>query len=142
MQLEDFYPIVVTDKLLECRDFYVRLRLAFDAVAGEMTGHRLAALRPGGRVIVYGALSGALCSVVPRQLIFEGKSVEGFWLVQWVRHLGRPGLLRLALSTQRLLGAELQSAVRARVSLDEAPEAIRTYTANMPGGKILIAPAG
>jgi uncharacterized glyoxalase superfamily protein PhnB len=24
MQLQDFYPIIVTDKLLECRDFYTR----------------------------------------------------------------------------------------------------------------------
>jgi catechol 2,3-dioxygenase-like lactoylglutathione lyase family enzyme len=34
MQLEDFYPIVVTDKLVECRDFYVRLfglRVGFQA---------------------------------------------------------------------------------------------------------------
>lgn len=24
MQLQDFYPIIVTDKLFECRDFYAR----------------------------------------------------------------------------------------------------------------------
>ena len=34
MQLQNFYPIVVTDKLVECRDFYVRffaLEVAFEA---------------------------------------------------------------------------------------------------------------
>ncbi len=123
-----------------CRDLSVTL--AFDAVAGEMTGHLLAALRRGGRVIVYGGLSGAPGAADPAPLIFEGKSIEGFWLVDWIRRLGRVGVLRLALSTQRLLGAELQSVVRARVSLEKVPEAIRAYTANMTGGKILIAPAG
>jgi hypothetical protein len=34
MRLDDFYPIIVTDKLVECRDFYVRffdLAVAFEA---------------------------------------------------------------------------------------------------------------
>ena len=34
MRLQDFYPIIVTDKLVECRDFYVRffdLEVAFEA---------------------------------------------------------------------------------------------------------------
>lgn len=122
-----------------CRDLSVTL--ALDAVAGEMTGHLLAALRRGGRVIIYGGLSGALCAVDPRHVIFEGKSLEGFWLAEWVRGIGRIGLLRLALSTQRLLGTELQSAVRARVSLEEAPEAIRAYVSDMTLGKVLITPA-
>lgn len=34
MQLQNFYPIIVTDKLVECRDFYARffdLEVAFEA---------------------------------------------------------------------------------------------------------------
>jgi len=106
-----------------------------------MSGRLLAAMPPGGRVIVYGLLSGAPCAAAPGQLIFQAKSVEGFWLAEWVRRLSRVGVLRLALSTQRLLNAELQSTVHARISLDEVPEAVRAYTGDMTRGKTLIIPS-
>src|SRR5205823_3371184 len=59
-------------------------RLAFDAVSGEITGHLLSALQRGGRVVVYGMLAEGPCQFEPRQVVFEGKSVDGFWLVYWI----------------------------------------------------------
>ena len=41
MQLQDFYPIIVTEHLLACRDFYRRwfeLEVAFEASPGRRCG--------------------------------------------------------------------------------------------------------
>jgi hypothetical protein len=41
MELEASYPVVVTDKLIECRDFYIRrfgFRIVFEAVSRSGAG--------------------------------------------------------------------------------------------------------
>jgi catechol 2,3-dioxygenase-like lactoylglutathione lyase family enzyme len=46
MELEASYPVVVTDKLIECRDFYVRwfgFRIVFEAVSRSGAGAEPAA---------------------------------------------------------------------------------------------------
>ena len=116
--------------------------VAFDPVAGEMTGRVLAAMPRGSRAIVYGSLSGEPCSVRPEQLLYEGKSVEGFWMVRWVAERGFLARLRIASQVQRLLATDFKTEVRARVPLDRAAEAIAAYKHDMTGGKVLIVPGG
>lgn len=55
-------------------------RLATDAVAGELTARVLGALPPGGKVTIFGGLSFEAARAMPGQLIYENKSVDGFWL--------------------------------------------------------------
>jgi len=104
-------------------DFDTRLRdlshqlgatLAFDAVAGEMTGRVLAAMPHGGRAVVYGALSDSNCTVLPGQLIFKQKRIEGFWLPDWNSRLNIIARWRTAFLIQRLLATDLQTEVHAR----------------------------
>jgi NADPH2:quinone reductase len=116
------------------------VRLAYDAVAGEMTGHLLDALPRHGRVVVYGAITVEPSSLNAGNFIFRDQRVEGFWLASWVAKRNPLQLLRLSLSVQRLLGGELQSTVQARVTLAQAPAAIEQYAANMTRGKVLIVP--
>jgi len=59
-------------------------RLAFDSVAGPMTGQLLKALPEGSKVSVFSALSNENVQVGPDQYIFENKSVDGFWLGPWL----------------------------------------------------------
>ena len=94
----------------------------------------------GQRVLVYGALSGITCRAIPGQLIFGQKSIAGFWLSEWVRKLSVPRLLMTGFAIQRLLGAELQTTVRARVSLDDAVAELQAYKSEMTKGKVLIVP--
>ena len=122
-----------------CRE--LRVTVAFDAVAGEMTGRVLRAMRKGGRVIVYGALSQEGCLLDPRSLIFEGKRAEGFWLSEWLRSLGIFSRLMTARKVQKLLANELRTEVRARLPLESASEGLREYVSNMTGGKVLFVPA-
>ncbi|HEV3468275.1 MAG TPA: zinc-binding dehydrogenase [Pyrinomonadaceae bacterium] len=124
------------------RELCARLRatVAFEAVAGELTGRVLRAMPEGGRAVVYGALSQAGCVVDPRSLIFESKRVEGFWLSQWL--LGRNALRRILVAgkVQRLLAGELKTEVRARLPLERAAEGLRRYQREMTGGKIILVP--
>jgi len=130
-------------------DFQAQLRetfrslgvtLALDAVAGEMTGRLLAAMPPGGRVIVYGGLSKSACMADPRQFVFEKKGIDGFWLTDWISEASVAGLLKTALSVQRLLSTDLQTAVWACVSLEDAVDGLESYMKEMTKGKILIVP--
>jgi NADPH:quinone reductase len=117
-----------------------RATVAFDAVAGEMTGRVLRAMPKGARAVVYGALSQEGCVVDPRSLIFEGKVVEGFWLSEW---LGRRSALRkflVARKVEEMLRGELKTEVRARLPLEEAAAGLRAYAGEMTGGKVLFTP--
>ena len=93
--------------------------VAFDAVAGEMTGTLLNAMPYGSTVYVYGALapepSGAIS---PLGLIFERKRVAGFFLSDWIQSRGTVSLLRTSKRVQTLIasgestgGSEYQTSV-------------------------------
>lgn len=131
---EDF-----TKRLTEaCQEHQVRL--AFDAVAGEMTFKLLNALKPGGRVTVYGGLSGAASQVNPQDLIFGGKRVDGFWLTSWMGRRNMFNNLMTWRQAQKLMLGELQTMVRSRYGLGDVRTAVSDYQQKMTGGKVLLIP--
>ena len=74
-------------------DFVERLRdacrehdchLAFDAVAGTSTHQLLDAMPDNSKVTVFSGLSKQAARAGIDHLVFEGKSVDGFWLGPWV----------------------------------------------------------
>ncbi|MBC7933587.1 MAG: zinc-binding dehydrogenase [Rubrivivax sp.] len=124
------------------REMCKRLRatVLFDAVAGELTGRVLRAMPTGATAIVYGALSLEGCLFDPRSLIFERKSVRGFWLSDWLRSQGALEKFRASGGVQKLLGDELKTEIRARLPLERAAEGIKQYAHEMTGGKVLLVP--
>lgn len=118
----------------------LEVRLAFDAVGGEMTGRLLSGLPQGSRVIVYGALSMEECKVPPGTVLFEDKVVEGFYLPRWIAQKSLPQLLLLRRNVARLLATDLRSEIRARVPLEDAASALTNYTRTMTEGKIIFVP--
>lgn len=124
------------------RELCTRLRasVVFDAVAGETTGRVLAAMPRGSTAIVYGGLSMQGCVVDPRSLIFERKTVRGFWLYDWMRKQSALKKFLVAGKVQRHLKDELRTEVRARVPLEGAVEGVRAYEREMTGGKVIIVP--
>jgi len=119
----------------------LRASVAFDAVAGELTGRVLSAMPAGATALVYGALSMQPCALDPRSLIFERKSARGFWLVDWLRGAGTLKTFLAAREVERLLKDALRSEVRERLPLEEAVEGVRRYAREMTGGKIVFVPS-
>ncbi|RJL23245.1 zinc-dependent alcohol dehydrogenase family protein [Bailinhaonella thermotolerans] len=114
--------------------------VALDAVGGRLGQELMTCLRPGGRLIVYGLLSGDPVPVEPADLIFRGVSAEGFWLPE---RLGRLSLRERS---------ELTAVVLRRLESDGAPAPVEAVYelgdhrqalahAERPGrfGKILLA---
>jgi NADPH:quinone reductase-like Zn-dependent oxidoreductase len=118
----------------------VKARLALDAVGGPLTGILAESLEPGGRVIVYGALSGRPCAVPASAFIFEGKRIEGFWLTETLKHLSAGARARMALQVQRRLSDDLQTNVQARFPLSSFEQAVALYQSHRSQGKVLLIP--
>lgn len=114
--------------------------LAFDAVAGLMTGQLLAALLPHSKVTVYGGLSRAAVQAGPDQLILKDKAIDGFWLGPWLRQKDMNQIQILWQRAQKLLSKELKTEIRARYPLQEVKKAVQAYQRQMTGGKVLLSP--
>ena len=115
--------------------------LAFDAVAGPMTGQLLKALRENSTVTVYSCLSRKAPQTNVDQIIFRGKTITGFWLGPWL--YSNKNLLQILMlwrRSQKLIGTDLKSEIRARYPFQEARKAVQEYTHQMTGGKILLTP--
>lgn len=113
-------------------------RLAFDAVAGPLTGEVLEALSRDGRVIVYSALSRKAVVVSPGTLIFENKGIASFWLGPYLKKQSLFRIVILWKRAQRQITGSLQSTVRKIYPLVAVKEAIDEYKSQMTGGKILL----
>lgn len=118
----------------------VKASVAFEAVAGELTGEVANAMPHGSTIVVYGGLSESPCTVDPRELIFRGVHVQGFWLADWFRTAGLPAVLEGGVAVQRRLRHEFATTVRDKVGFDRAIAAMRDYEARMSDGKILLCP--
>ena len=113
-------------------------RLAFDAVAGPLTNQLLKAMPTNSKVIVYSALSQQSIQASPDQLIFEDKRIDGFWLGPWIRKQNIVKMLLLWKRAQKQIPNHLKSEVRKIYPIEEVKEAIRDYSSQMTGGKILL----
>lgn len=116
--------------------------IAFDAVSGPMTGTLFNALTPGGTVYVYGGLDDTPIGNIDRKdLIFTDKSITGFFLGTW---MGSRNLIQLGKAAKAVgkLFAEgvIETSVQGEFPLDDVQAALKTYSGNMTGGKILLRP--
>ena len=117
------------------------VHLAFDAVAGPMTGQLLKAMPKNSTVTVYSCLSHKAPQTDVDQIVFEGKTVTGFWLGPWL--YSTKNLLQILMlwrRSQKLIGTDLKSEIRVRYPFQEAWKAVQEYTDHMTGGKILLTP--
>ncbi|MBC8504540.1 MAG: zinc-binding dehydrogenase [Chloroflexi bacterium] len=115
--------------------------LAFDAVAGPMTGQLLKALLENSTVTVYSCLSRKAPQTNVDSIVFQGKTVTGFWLGPWLyANKNLLQILTLWRHSQKLIGTDLKSEIRVRYPFQQAKKAVQEYTHQMTGGKILLTP--
>lgn len=99
------------------------INIVLDANAGEYTDALLKALPRSGLVICHGSQPDADCSIDPVELIHNGKSIEGFSLMDWMQKTGFARTLQAGLTVQKVLAEEQriegsQPTIGARVPLD------------------------
>jgi NADPH:quinone reductase-like Zn-dependent oxidoreductase len=130
------------DFAVELKELSGRLRAtaAFEAVAGDMTGTVINAMPPRSTAYVYGGLSEEACgNIDPIGLIFQEKTVTGFYLGKWLKRRGALGILRDAGRLQRMIiDGRIATEVQRRVTLDQVAEGLNQYVKNMTSGKVLI----
>ena len=80
----------------------LKTTVAFDAVAGAMTGRLLSCLPNSSTVYVYGRLAGDIKAVAPIDLIYRQKEIKGFYLRSWLEH-GPATTPFFSFATNRLL---------------------------------------
>jgi mitochondrial enoyl-[acyl-carrier protein] reductase / trans-2-enoyl-CoA reductase len=115
------------------------VKVAFDAVAGSATSRLARLVAHGGTVVNYGALSGEPCHVEPRETIFRGVTLRGFWLVTW---FSTAPAERIAAVYGRLgalvADGTLHTPVEATYPLREAKAALAHAGREGRGGKVLL----
>jgi NADPH:quinone reductase len=115
------------------------VRYALDPIGGETGTAVFRSLAPGGRLVVYGTLSGDPIQADPRQLISGRKVIEGFWLGHWMRDRSIPASLLLFREIAALIRqGVLSSDVGASFELDEINKAVIQAEAVGRGGKVLL----
>jgi NADPH:quinone reductase-like Zn-dependent oxidoreductase len=116
------------------------VKACFEAVGGETAEEVQQCMAKGGKIIVYGLLSGKDAKFNSGLLIFRELNIQGFWLSRW--------MVESSLSTKTKLGMELHSLVKkgiipfdvgATFLLEQAAEAV-TYsdTAGKSGKAIIL----
>ena len=96
--------------------------LALDSAGGRISADTLEVLDPFGRLVVYGAASGALPSLPARSLL-TGRSVTGFGIGTWQAAHPDEAARHRAMVTGWLATGELQVLSSEPVPLAEAPRA-------------------
>jgi NADPH:quinone reductase-like Zn-dependent oxidoreductase len=115
--------------------------IAFDAVAGDMTGTVLSGLCPGGVVYVYGGLSEQPSNgIQASDIIFLGKRVEGRNMPGWLVCKSAEEKRKLYSDIQDMMETVFRSDFIGHYSLEQLQEALETYKGNMSAGKLLLHP--
>jgi NADPH2:quinone reductase len=119
------------------------VRFAIDAVGGATAAAVVRSLAPGGRLLLYGTLSGEPLAIDPRTLMVADARVEGFWLSNWAGRQSALTMLGLFRRINRLLALKvLTSETAASFPLEEVRTAVKQAEAPGRSGKILLRMAG
>jgi mitochondrial enoyl-[acyl-carrier protein] reductase / trans-2-enoyl-CoA reductase len=119
------------------------IRLAIDAVGGEIVMRLADCLAEDGTVVNYGLLSGKPCMLGAHHTIFKGITLTGFWLQKALTRMARPDLEKLyGELAARIASGELKVEVEATYPIEEIKAALGHAERDARGGKILVTPNG
>lgn len=112
--------------------------LILDPVAGEQAQGLLDAAPHGSTMLVYGALSGQRLDLESPAAMSDGKTLQGFFLPDWVATRSTRQVLLDMWRVQRLATRVFETAVQARLPLSAVQEAVELARANPTAGKVLL----
>jgi NADPH:quinone reductase-like Zn-dependent oxidoreductase len=115
-----------------------KLSLVLDTVGGTAVGELAKSLKPGGSVVVYGMQSGQFPAMPPKEFIYGGLSLHGFWLINWIRNAPRAEIKEIYQKLGDLVAdGSLSAAVEHVYPLDQFKEAFKQSLKANRRGKIL-----
>jgi NADPH:quinone reductase-like Zn-dependent oxidoreductase len=115
-----------------------KLSLVLDTVGGTPVGELAKALKTGGSVVVYALQSGHFPAVSPKDLIYRGLSLHGFWLINWIRNAPRTEIQEIYQKLGDLVAdGSLSAVVETVYALEQFKEAFDQSLKSNRGGKIL-----
>jgi NADPH:quinone reductase-like Zn-dependent oxidoreductase len=112
---------------------------AVDPVGGATGTAVLRSLALGGKMLMFGTLSGEPITISPRELMTRDVTLSGFWLGNWMMQQSILGKLKLIRTLSGLiLEGVLVSDVGESFPLERVAEAVRTAEKPGRGGKTLL----
>jgi len=115
-----------------------KLSLVLDTVGGTPVGDLAKSLRPGGSVVVYALQSGQFPVISPKDFIYRGLSLHGFWLINWIRNAPRTEIEEIYQKLGDLVAdGSLSAAVEHVYPLDQFKDAFKQSLKSNRSGKIL-----
>ena len=115
-----------------------RLSLVLDTVGGTPVGELANSLKTGGSVVVYALLGGQFPALAPRDLIYRGLTLHGFWLGNWIRNAPRTEIQEIYEKLGGLVAdGSLAAAVEHVYPLEQFKEAFEQSLKSNRSGKIL-----
>jgi NADPH:quinone reductase-like Zn-dependent oxidoreductase len=115
-----------------------KLSLVLDTVGGAPVGELAKSLKPGGSIVVYGLQSGQFPAMPPKEFIYRGLSLHGFWLINWIRNAPRTEIEEIYQKLGDLVAdGSLSAAVEHVYPLDQFKEAFKQSLKSNRSGKIL-----
>ena len=115
-----------------------KLSLVLDTVGGTPVGALAKSLKPGGSIVVYGMQSGQFPAMPPKEFIYGGLSLHGFWLINWIRSAPRTEIKEIYQKLGDLVAdGSLTAAVEHVYPLDQFKEAFKQSLKSSRSGKIL-----
>jgi len=101
-------------------------------------GELAKSLKPGGAIVVYGLQSGQFPAMPPKDFIYRGLSLHGFWLINWIRNAPRTEIEEIYQKLGHLVAdGSLSAAVEHVYPLDQFKEAFKQSLKSNRSGKIL-----
>jgi NADPH:quinone reductase-like Zn-dependent oxidoreductase len=115
-----------------------KLSLVLDTVGGTPVGEVAKSLKPGGAIVVYALLGGQFPAMPPKEFIYRGLSLHGFWLINWIRNAPRTEIQETYQKLGDLVAdRSLSAAVEHRYPIEQFREAINQSLQSNRSGKIL-----
>jgi NADPH:quinone reductase-like Zn-dependent oxidoreductase len=115
-----------------------KLSLVLDSVGGTPVGELARSLKTGGSIVVYGIQGGQFPAVSPRDFIYRGLSLHGFWLINWIRNVPRAEIQEIYQKLGDLVAdGSLSAAVEHVYPLEQFKEAFNQSLTSNRSGKIL-----
>ncbi len=115
-----------------------KLSLVLDTVGGAPVGELAKSLKPGGSIVVYGMQSGQFPAMPPKEFIYGGLSLHGFWLINWIRNAPRTEIKEIYQKLGDLVAdGSFSAAVEHVYPLDQFKEAFKQSLKSNRSGKIL-----